>query len=244
MSKKLISILLVFSMVFCFSACGGIRENGKINILHTHRFSDVTCTSARKCSCGATTGVALGHDFAAATCTSPEICSRCGIENGHELGHDYVNNKCSRCEKDDPESLPVWLHELFLIDSYNYEYKTGNFTDSFGNIYDGVHYYSGLFQANNGRQPRSEFNLNNKYTYFTGSIVASTQTSSEWTYYINIYVDGVLKFSKTGFSKTSGKVDFKIDVKNASTLKITAGKEGHLGGKDQEIGIVNAQLIK
>lgn len=237
---------------------------------HVHSYSNATCTSPKKCSCGVTAGTALGHQFSSATCTSPKICSRCGATNGNVLGHSfssancnspkkctrcgqtsgsalghtYVNNKCSRCGKVDPDSLPVGLNTLFLIDSYKYAYKSGTFTDSFGNTYSGVHYYTDLYQANNGREPRSEFNLNGEYKLFTGSIVASTKTNADWTYYINIYVDGVLKFSKTGFSKTSGKVDFKIDVTNGGTLKITAGKEGSMGDYNQEIGIVNAQLTK
>ena len=39
---------------------------------HTHSFSDATCTSPKKCSCGATEGKALGHDYI------DEKCSRCG----------------------------------------------------------------------------------------------------------------------------------------------------------------------
>ena len=63
--------------------------------------------------------------------------------------------------------------------------------------------------------------------------------------YVNIYVDGVLKYSKTGISKTSGKVNFNVDVSNGSMLEITAGKEGYPSGDyHQEIGIVNAQLTK
>ena len=36
----------------------------------------------------------------------------------------------------------------------------------------------------------------------------------------NIYVDNVLKFSKTGYSKFTGKFDFNVNVKNGQTLKI------------------------
>ena len=238
--------------------------------IHTHSYSNATCTSPKKCSCGATAGTALGHQFSTATCTSPKICSRCGTTSGNALGHsysaancnspktctrcgqtegsalghNYVNNKCSRCGKVDPDSLPVGLESVHLIDSHKYQYKTGTFTDSFGNIYNGVHYITDLYENCNGREPHATFNINGKYSTFSGSIVAATITEPEFTYYINIYVDNVLKFSKKGFSKTSGKVDFKIDIKNASTLKITAGIEQTMGDWHQEIGIVNAQLIK
>lgn len=211
---------------------------------HTHSYSNATCTSPKKCYCGATSGKALGHQFSSATCTSPKTCSKCGTTNGSALGHNYVNNKCSRCGKTDPDSLPVGLNKLFLIDSYEYQYKSGSFTDSFGNHYDGAHHYTNLYKAIDGKEPSSQFNLNGKYKLFTGSIVASTTTNPNWTYYIHIYVDDVLKFSKTGFSKTSGKIDFKVNVTNGQTLKITAGVEGRWGDVDEEICIVNAKLFK
>ena len=40
--------------------------------IHTHSFSDATCTQPKTCSCGATDGNALGHNFENGTCT------RCG----------------------------------------------------------------------------------------------------------------------------------------------------------------------
>ncbi|MBQ2746507.1 MAG: hypothetical protein IJF35_02175 [Clostridia bacterium] len=36
---------------------------------HTHSFSAATCTEPKKCSCGATDGKALGHNFVNRTCT-------------------------------------------------------------------------------------------------------------------------------------------------------------------------------
>ncbi len=39
---------------------------------HTHTFADATCLEAKKCSCGATEGSALGHDYI------DDKCSRCG----------------------------------------------------------------------------------------------------------------------------------------------------------------------
>lgn len=223
MSKKRTSLLIVGCVLFCLCACGGTKNDPyqpqPTSTSHTHSFSD-------------------------ATCSSPKTCTDCGETEGNALGHDYVNNKCSRCGEVDPDSLPTDLNSLFVIDSFEYEYKSGTFTDSFGNTYNGVHYYTDLYEANNGDEPRSLFNLDGGYKLFTGSIVASPETDADYTYYVNIYVDDVLKFSKTGFSKISGKVDFKVDVTDGEILKITAGKEGPMGSFYQEIGIVNAQLTK
>lgn len=70
---------------------------------HTHNYSNATCTTPKKCSCGATSGNALGHKYSSATCTAPAKCSRCGVTNGSALGHKYSSAtctapaKCSRC---------------------------------------------------------------------------------------------------------------------------------------------------
>ncbi len=239
---------------------------------HIHVYSEATCTSPKTCSCGATAGVALGHYFSDATCTSPQICVRCGEINGSEvghnysdatctspkictrcgetsgsaLGHDYVDNKCSRCGMIDPESLPVGLETVYVIDSKYYEYKAGSFKDSFGNSYDGVHYYHDLYNSGNGKtsEPRSIHNLNGKFLKFVGSIVAAEDTNPDWSYFVNIYVDDVLQFSQTGFTKTTSKIDFNIDVSGVKKLTIKCGNEGDMGDYYMQIGIVNAQLYK
>lgn len=237
---------------------------------HTHRYSNATCTSPKKCSCGATAGTPLGHQFSSATCISPKICSRCGTTSGNALGHsysdancnspktcmrcgqtsggalghNYVNNKCSRCGKVDPDSLPVGLDQVYLIDSQHYQYKSGSFTDSFGNKYTGVHFYDDLYDSGNGREAYSIFNLNGQYTKLTGSIVAADNTYAKGVYYVNVYVDNILAYSKTGFTKTSGKVDFSINVKGAQQVAIRVGHEQTLTSFNEQLGIVNAQLSK
>ncbi len=56
---------------------------------HTHSYSAATCTSPKKCSCGATSGNALGHNWESATCASPKKCSRCGTTSGKASAHNY-----------------------------------------------------------------------------------------------------------------------------------------------------------
>ena len=87
---------------------------------HIHSYSDATCTEPKKCSCGATTGKALGHKFnlkgvctrcglvdldkakhkhvfSDATCTEPKKCS-CGATTGKALGHKFnLKGVCTRC---------------------------------------------------------------------------------------------------------------------------------------------------
>lgn len=58
---------------------------------HTHSFSDATCISPKKCSCGSTSGSALGHNFTSG------VCSRCGTTDSNAIvwtyedgGEDYI----------------------------------------------------------------------------------------------------------------------------------------------------------
>lgn len=211
---------------------------------HTHYFSPATCTAPQRCSCGATIGAPLGHNFSAATCTSPKTCSRCGITQGSALGHNYVNNKCTRCGKTDPNSLPVGLEKLTVIDSAFYQYKSGSVTDAFGNSYSsGAHHFRRVYESNNGDPPYAIFNLDGKYKTFTGSIVSNPQTGNGWSWYLQIFVDDQLVYSKSGITLTSGRIDFSANVKNGRLLKITCGIEGHSAG-DNGFYIVNAKLYK
>lgn len=64
---------------------------------HKHTYSKATCTEPVKCSCGATTGNALGHSWQAATCQAPKTCTRCGIAEGEKADHTFKNGKCTVC---------------------------------------------------------------------------------------------------------------------------------------------------
>ena len=50
---------------------------------------------------------AFGHTWAAATCTSPKTCTRCGKIEGTALGHNNVGTKCTRCGEITFEPLVV-----------------------------------------------------------------------------------------------------------------------------------------
>ena len=66
---------------------------------HTHSYSDATCTAPAKCSCGETSGSALGHSYSDATCTEAKKCTRCGATNGNALGHSYSDATCTEAKK-------------------------------------------------------------------------------------------------------------------------------------------------
>lgn len=235
---------------------------------HTHSYSNATCTSPKKCSCGATAGTALGHQFSSATCTSPKICSRCGTTSGNALGHsysaancnspktctrcgqtsggalghNYVNNKCSRCGKVDPDSLPVGLDKLVVIDCKSdfvsrYKYDKGALTDSFGRNYMGYHYFPAWPDM------YAIYHLDSKYSKLSLDIVATDSMESGAEATIGIYVDDVLKYSKSNFLRTTGKVHVDLDVKNGEKLEIKVTSTSN-GDKCARVAIVNAQLTK
>lgn len=68
---------------------------------HTHSYAPATCTEPAKCSCGATSGNPLGHDWEAATCQSPKKCKRCNATEGSVDTAAHVdsdkNGRCDRC---------------------------------------------------------------------------------------------------------------------------------------------------
>lgn len=97
--------------------------------VHQHSFSVATCTAAAKCSCGETSGSALGHkyqkgtctrcgakdstyhehSFSTATCTEASKCS-CGLVKSPALGHSYKEGYCTVCKGEHP-NLQKFLQE-------------------------------------------------------------------------------------------------------------------------------------
>lgn len=267
--KKALSILFVLCLLLCLSAC---RKNGvdESSANHHHRYDIANCNEPKTCSCGATIGEPLGHQYGEASCTEPSICTRCGESSGEALGHDYAeatcdtpktcarcgqtegvaldhsyaNGKCARCGIVDPASIPVNLSELYVMDEKYHKYQAA-FTDSFGNTYNEAHVFNYSYRAYSGREPHVTVSLNGQYSTFSGTILATTAPDEDATYYINIYVDNTLKYSKKGYSKFTGAVDFSVNVKNGQTLKIAIGIEQSSKGKSSdEIAIANAQLKK
>ena len=67
---------------------------------HTHSYSSATCTTPQKCSCGATSGTALGHKWQEATCQAPKTCSACKAMEGETVQHSFDSSgKCVWCKQ-------------------------------------------------------------------------------------------------------------------------------------------------
>lgn len=60
-----------------------------------HNWQEASCTEPEVCTkCGRTRGEALGHDWQEADCISPETCTRCGETQGGALGHAWEEASC------------------------------------------------------------------------------------------------------------------------------------------------------
>ena len=64
-----------------------------------HEYRAATCTEPEVCTrCGGTRGEPLGHEGGAASCTEPSVCIRCGERLGEPLGHVWLPATCTEPE--------------------------------------------------------------------------------------------------------------------------------------------------
>lgn len=60
-----------------------------------HQYAAATCTAPQICTkCGAEQGKALGHDWQEATCQAPKTCKRCGKKEGEKTAHTWQLATC------------------------------------------------------------------------------------------------------------------------------------------------------
>lgn len=94
-------------------------------------------------------------------------------------------------------------------------------TDSYGNEYLG-----NIVRFDASESGYAVYDINGAYGRFTGSIVASTKTNSGAKMNVGIFVDGVEKFSLTGFTRQQAAVPVDIDLTGARTLEIKTSNDG------------------
>ncbi len=171
------------------------------------------------------------------------ICNHSYTETIKATGkHSYVDGVCSSCGENDPDLL---FENLVVIDSSRYYIgKQYSITDTYGNVHSPsfVFYKTG---DNGTRKDFSVYNLNRKYTSFSGSFVCGLENTTRKSLTVNIYVDGELVFSKGDITRTTEKVDFKVNVNNALNLMIEIHWDAaNLFGYHGQIALVNPKLTK
>ena len=101
--KKLLSIFLIFVLLFGVVACNAgtsaevtvVLPDESNSSACEHEWSEANCTTPKTCRlCKETKGTVLAHDFADATCTAPKTCKVCGVTEGAALGHDWADADC------------------------------------------------------------------------------------------------------------------------------------------------------
>ena len=95
------------------SRCGEFK-GGEVIPAPGHDWEAATCTTPKTCKvCSATEGEALGHTWVDATCTAPKTCSVCGETEGTALGHTWVDPTCTEdgyCSVCGEAGLPATGH--------------------------------------------------------------------------------------------------------------------------------------
>lgn len=235
-----------------YSANQSQPTNTEKRPMHTHNYSNATCTLPKKCSCGATIGIAIGHNYSAATCTSPQICTRCSTTNGtaldHKylsatcttpkicercnnvakpaLGHNYKNKKCTRCGK---------LDRTYLIEDIDYLRKNSDIwysdeavTDNKGNVYS-QHYN---FHNNNYVIDGSiYFDTGKKYTSFTSTVLLPYEyRGTGRDGYIKVYGDDKLLYQTSAITMGYVTNTFTVDITGVSILEIEMDSVSGGGG--------------
>ncbi len=132
------------------------------------------------------------------------------------------------------KETPTDLSELVVIDSRDYSYKDEVFTDSFGDDYDGYHWFDPCY--NNAY---AVYNLNDNYTKFNCSIVAAKSTGSSRELSVAIYLDGKLAYTLKDFTKTTGRKDISLDVSNVTKMEIKTGADDY---SYSQLAMVNATV--
>ncbi|MBS6263574.1 MAG: protein kinase [Clostridium sp.] len=136
---------------------------------------------------------------------------------------------------------PVNLNTLHVIDSNRVSEEEGIFVDSFGNAFDGWFHFKNI--GSSASDCYAIFNLNQECTTFTGSVTTCQDTGSDEQMIVQIYVDDVLKYTSPQFGKTTGKLDFQVDVTGGQQLKIKPGLvSGYFG--DACFSMVDAKMTR
>ena len=136
--------------------------------------------------------------------------------------------------------MEAGLEKLSLIDSYYFDQREGIFNDSFGNTYDNSYHFK--YIGSSGKEKYAIFNVKGQCTALEGSIVACQETGGIEQMVIMIYVDDELKYTSPHFTKTTGKIDFKVEISNGDNITIKPGLVSGDWG-DACCSLVNLKVI-
>lgn len=147
-----------------------------------------------------------------------DITDNYSYDHEKEVSTDKPTEAIEIIEK---EIIP--LSELHVIDSsYTYSYSNGDFTDSYGNKHHTYHTFRG-----SGDENYAIFYLNGKYSIFSGGFVLSDSDGSNSHYYARVYADGKILFESEELTRTTGQVDFSLNISGCQQLRIEVDGSYH-----------------
>lgn len=93
-------------------------------------------------------------------------------------------------------------------------------------------------------QAVTEFNLDGKYRYFSGTFFTRAKQSENYTIEFMVYADDVLIFRSEPISRKTKAIDFTIDIGNCDVLRITSRSYDYTStGTNPGIILVNAHVL-
>ncbi|MCI7814152.1 MAG: NPCBM/NEW2 domain-containing protein [Lachnospiraceae bacterium] len=126
------------------------------------------------------------------------------------------------------------LGDLVIIDSKEMQSETKLFQDAFGGLHDSYLRFNAYYNSS------MVWNLDEKYTTFSGKFVAGKSTGSKVAIKVQIYGDEELLFESDGYDKTKDAIEFSIDVTGKQVLRIVT--EDALSGSNSYLYLVDDLL--
>lgn len=118
----------------------------------------------------------------------------------------------------------ISLENMHELKSEAAEFMEDAITDSYGNKYG-----KNILRLDAPRDAYVSYDLNGAYEKFEGSIVASTDTSSDAVMNVCIYGDGELLYELKNYTKQKAAEEVSIDVSGVGTLSIMTTGSGNYG---------------
>ncbi len=166
-------------------------------------------------SSGGSSSTAHTHSYSAATCTSPKKCS-CGVTSGNALGHNFVNGVCSRCNATNRVYLIESIDYLSCVDVH---YDVDRYTDNAGNQYSGHYTFYDYDLLSSPEyieiQTNKQYSTFNGTIFLPYEERGTDKIST-----VNIYGDGRLLYQSKDITKLFKTENFSINIKGISVIKI------------------------
>lgn len=202
---------------------------------HTHKYANATCTTPKKCSCGATQGSALGHKY-----QNDGVCSVCNavdegkyveaqVNAADKVFADYTkyndalkiiktalqkfpNNATLKSKKDYYQSFaPMYLSDVEPYSKTTWFESLDEDTD----IFNTKHYHC-VRIAKNFTSADGTYDLSAKYNTFTATIYGLGDGTSGS---LKVYADGVCVYSNTSIDPNTRPIKITLDVTGVMDLK-------------------------